>query len=299
MAVTWRGIYPAVTTSFNEDQSLDLGGTLIQVERLIAAGVHGLVMLGTVGENCSLEASEKREVLRATVDHVARRVPVVSGVAECTTDQACRFAADCEALGVDGLMVLPAMVYKGDSRETMVHFRMVAASSGLPILAYNNPPAYGVDITPSMFAELSDVRTLQAIKESSEDTRRITDLINLTGDRYTIMAGVDDVALECIVLGAVGWISGLVNAFPDENMMVWNLLTEGRLQEALAVYRWYMPLLHMDTDPKLVQLIKLAMAERGLGSETVRRPRLTLEGEERERALAVIRQAVATRPGLV
>ena len=296
MAVTWRGVFPAVTTAFNDDQTLDLAGTLVQVERLLAAGVHGLVMLGTVGENCSLEAEEKREVLRATVEQVGNRVPVLSGVAEYTTDQACRFAADCQAIGLDGLMVLPAMVYKSDARETMVHFRMVAASSDLPILVYNNPPAYGIDITPEMFAELADVQTLAAIKESSEDTRRITDIINLTGDRYTIFAGVDDVALECIVLGAVGWVSGLVNAFPDENRLMWDLLTEGELQKALTVYRWYTPLLHMDTDPKLVQLIKLAMAERGYGAETVRRPRLTLDGEERERALTVIRKAIATRP---
>ncbi|MGL4553445.1 MAG: dihydrodipicolinate synthase family protein [Gemmataceae bacterium] len=299
MAVSWRGVYPAVTTAFNDDQSVDLAGTLAHVERLLASGVHGLVMLGTVGENCSLEAHEKREILRATVDQVARRVPVLTGVSEYTTDLACRFAADCQGIGLDGLMVLPAMVYKGDAREMMVHFRMVAASSDLPVMVYNNPPSYGVDITPEMFAEMADVATLEAIKESSADTRRITDIINLTGDRYTIFAGVDDVALECIVLGAVGWISGLVNAFPDENRLMWDLLSEGKLQEALAVYRWYMPLLHMDTVPKLVQLIKLAMAERGFGSEAVRRPRLTLEGEERERALAVIRRAVATRPGLV
>lgn len=296
MTVSWRGVYPAVTTAFNDDQSLDLAGTLIHVERLLLSGVHGLVMLGTVGENTSLEADEKREVLRATVEHVGGRVPVLTGVAEYTTAGACRFAMECQGIGLDGLMVLPPMVYKGDSREVMAHLRMVAAASDLPIMAYNNPPAYGTDITPEMFAELADMPTLAAIKESSEDPRRITDLINLTGDRYVLFAGVDDLALECITLGAVGWVSGLVNAFPDENKRLWDLLTEGRLQEALAIYRWYTPLLHLDTDPKLVQLIKLAMAERGLGNEVTRRPRLALEGEERERVLRIIHRAIATRP---
>lgn len=299
MAVSWRGVYPAVTTAFNEDQSLDLAGTLAHVERLIISGVHGLVMLGTVGENCSLEPHEKCEVLQATKQHVAGRIPILSGVAEYTTAGACRFAAECQKIGIDGLMVLPAMVYKSDARETITHFRTVAKASDLPILVYNNPPAYGVDITPEMFADLGDVPTLEAIKESSEDTRRITDIINQTGNRYTIFAGVDDVAMECILMGAVGWVSGLVNAFPDENRLLWDLLEEGKIQEALSVYRWYMPLLHMDTDPKLVQLIKLAMWARGFGAETVRQPRLPVTGAERERSLAIIHRAIETRPGLV
>jgi 4-hydroxy-tetrahydrodipicolinate synthase len=297
MAVSWRGVFPAVTTSFHADESLDIPDTLAQVDRLLASGAHGLVMLGTVGENCSLEPDEKREVLRATVAHVRKRVPVLTGVAEYTTAQACKLSADSEKLGVDGLMVLPAMVYKSDARETMAHFRAVAAASSLPILAYNNPPAYGIDITPEMFAELSDVPTLVAIKESSEDPRRLTDLINLTGDRYILFAGVDDVALESLLLGAVGWVSGLVNAFPDENKLLWDLATSGRWEEAVKVYRWYMPLLHLDTDPKLVQLIKLAMAERGYSNGVTRAPRLPLVGAERERALGIIRQAIANRPG--
>jgi 4-hydroxy-tetrahydrodipicolinate synthase len=268
------------------------------VDRLLASGVHGLIMLGTVGENCSLEPPEKRELLAATVQHVAGRVPVVAGVAEYTTALACRWAADAASLGADGLMVLPPMVYKGDARETMAHFRAVARATALPILCYNNPPAYGTDISPEMFVELADEPTLTAIKESSENVRRITDLTNLLGGRYALLCGVDDLVLESVLLGAVGWVSGLVNAFPDENRLLWELATAGRWEEAREVYRWYAPLLHLDTHPKLVQYIKLAMAERSFGLETVRAPRLPLVGEERERVLGIIRRAMATRPGV-
>jgi 4-hydroxy-tetrahydrodipicolinate synthase len=296
MNVQWRGVFPAVTTQFHSDESLDIPATLRHVDALIENGVHGLIMLGTVGENCSLEYDEKLDVLRAVVEHVSGRVPVLSGVAEYTTRLACRFAADAEQLNVDGLMVLPAMVYKSDPRETIAHYRAVAGASGLPIMCYNNPVSYGVDISPEMFAELADVPTLVAIKESSEDVRRITDLINVTGDRYTLFCGVDDLALESLLLGAVGWVSGLVNAFPAENRALWDLATSGRWEEARAIYRWYTPLLHLDTHVKLVQYIKLATAETGLGSETVRAPRLVLEGEERERILSVIRTSIQNRP---
>jgi 1-pyrroline-4-hydroxy-2-carboxylate deaminase len=298
MKISWRGVYPAVTTLFQGNQSLDVSATLRHVDRLLAAGVHGLIMLGTVGENVSLKADEKRELLAATVKHVGGRVPIVAGVAEYTTSLACRWAADAAKLGADGLMVLPPMVYKGDARETLAHFRAVARATGLPILCYNNPPAYGTDITPEMFVELADEPTLAAIKESSENVRRITDLTNLLGDRYTLLCGVDDLVLESVLLGAVGWVSGLVNAFPDENRLLWELATTGRWDEARQVYRWYTPLLHLDTHPKLVQYIKLAMAERGFGPETVRAPRLPLVGQERERVLGIIRRAMATRPGL-
>ena len=296
MAVTWRGVFPATTTQFRDDQSLDIKGTTAQVERMLLAGVHGMIMLGTVGENCSLEYREKLDVLRATVEQVSGRVPVLSGVAECSTALACRFAADAKKTGVDGLMVLPGMVYKSDPRETMAHFRAVAKATDLPILCYNNPVSYGVDITPSMFAELADEPRFVAIKESSENVRRITDLKNLCGDRYLLFCGVDDLVLESLVLGAVGWVSGLVNAFPQENRLLWDLATSGKYEEALKVYRWYTPVLHLDTHVKLVQYIKLASAECGHGSEVVRAPRLPLTGREREEVLAVIRQAIKTRP---
>lgn len=295
-AAAWHGVFPAATTEFRADQSLDVPATLDHVERMIEAGVHGMIMLGTVGENCSLDYAEKMEVLRATVAHVGGRVPVLSGVAECTTATACRFAADAQKLGVDGLMVLPAMVYKSDPRESLAHFRAVAGASDLPIMIYNNPVSYGVDVTPEMFAELADEPKFVAIKESSENVRRVTDIFNVCGDRFRLFCGVDDLVLESVMLGVVGWISGLVNAFPAENRLLWDLAMAGRWDEARAVYRWYTPLLHLDTHVKLVQYIKLAAQECGLGSEVTRAPRLPLEGDERERVLAIIRQGIATRP---
>jgi 4-hydroxy-tetrahydrodipicolinate synthase len=194
-------------------------------------------------------------------------------------------------------MVLPAMVYKSDPRETIAHFRAVAKATDLPILCYNNPVSYGVDITPAMFADLDDEPRFVAIKESSENVRRITDLKNCCGDRYLLFCGVDDLVLESVLLGAVGWVAGLVNAFPDETVLLWNLATRGKYEDALRIYRWFTPLLHLDTHPKLVQYIKLAMAETGLGSEVVRAPRLPLVGQEREDVLMMIRQANKTRPG--
>ncbi len=296
LKANWHGVYPAVTTQFHDDQTLDLPGTVKHVEALLYAGVHGLIMLGSVGENVALEYSEKMDVLRTILRHVAGCVPVLTGVAECTTALACRFAADTRKAGVDGLMVLPAMVYKSDPRETMAHFRAVARASDLPILVYNNPVAYHVDITPTMFVDLADEPKFVAIKESSENVRRITDLKNLCGDRYRLFCGVDDLVLESVLLGAVGWVSGLVNAFPAENRLLWDLATSGRYEEALRLYRWYTPLLHLDTHVKLVQYIKLAMFEIGLGSEMVRPPRLPLEGAERDAILAIIRKAIQTRP---
>lgn len=297
-AIDWRGVYPALTTQFLNDESLDLAGTARHLEHLIAEGIHGVIVLGTVGENTALEYGEKLDVLRMAVDTVKGRIPVLTGVAECSTRLARRFAADAEQLGVNGLMLLPGMVYKSDPRETIAHFRAVARASGLPIMCYNNPVSYGVDITPAMFAELADEPTLVAIKESCDNPRRITDLVNELGDRYVLFSGVDDLVMECAMLGSVGWVSGLVNAFPRENRVLWELLEAGKYPEALALYRWYTPLLHLDTKPKLVQYIKLCMAELGLGSEMVRAPKLPLAGAEREEILAIIHKALATRPEL-
>lgn len=296
MAVSWRGVFPAACTQFHQDYSLNIPGTLKHLDAMLAAGVHGFVMMGSVGENTTLEPSEKRELLKATVQHVGGKVPVLVGVAEYTTAQACRWAADSQKLGADGLMVLPAMVYKSDDRETIAHFRSVARASDLPIMVYNNPPAYKTDVTPQMFAEMADEPKFACIKESSDNPRRITDIINLTGDRYAILAGVDDLFLECCMLGAVGWISGLVNAFPAENRLIWDLVQAGKWEEARKVYRWYTPLLHLDTHMKLVQYIKLASAECGYGTELTRPPRLPLVGDEREQVLTIIRTAKATRP---
>lgn len=296
MTVSWRGVFPAACTQFHTDFSLNIPGTLAHLDAMLAAGVHGFVMMGSVGENTTLESAEKRDLLKATVEHVGKRVPVLTGVAEYTTAQACRWAADAQKLGADGLMVLPPMVYKSDPRETIAHFRTVAKASDLPIMVYNNPPAYKVDITPEMFVEMADEPKFACIKESSDNPRRITDIINLTGDRYVVMAGVDDLFLECCMLGAVGWISGLVNAFPAENRLIWDLVQAGKWDEARAVYRWYTPLLHLDTHMKLVQYIKLASAECGFGTELTRPPRLPIVGDEREQVLKIIRAAKATRP---
>jgi 1-pyrroline-4-hydroxy-2-carboxylate deaminase len=296
MTVTWRGVFPAATTEFHADQTLDLRATARHIDAMIRAGVHGMIVLGTVGENCSLEYREKLDVIRAAREVIAGRVPLLTGVAECTTSTACRFAMDAQKAGVDGLLVLPAMVYKADGREAMTHFRSVAKATDLPIMVYNNPVSYAVDITPEMFAELADEPKFVAIKESSENVRRITDLRNVCGDRFLLFAGVDDLALESAMLGATGWVSGLVNAFPAENRLLWDLAQAGKYEQALKVYRWYTPLLHLDTHPKLVHYIKLANAECGMGSETVRAPRLPLAGSEREEVLKIIHDAIRTRP---
>jgi 4-hydroxy-tetrahydrodipicolinate synthase len=294
----WTGVFPAVTTQFKPDQSIDFAATAAHIERLLRGGVHGFIMLGTVGENCSLEAEEKRQVLKLAVDAVKRRVPVLAGTAEYTTAAACKYAADAKAIGIDGLMVLPPMVYKSDPRETVAHFRAVARASDLPIMVYNNPPAYGVDITPEMFAELASEPTIVAIKESSDDPRRLTDIVNATGNRYTLFCGVDDLIFESLVLGCVGWVSGLVNAFPEESVRLYDLVMAGRHKEALPLYRWFMPLLHLDIGHKLVQQIKLAQHIAGLGSEMVRAPRLILEGAEREHVRAIVQRALDQRPRL-
>ncbi len=299
MKLQWRGVFPAVTTQFKKDQSLDVGSTLKHVEWLLQSGVHGLIFLGTVGENCSLEYPEKLRLLEAAVKGARRRVPVLTGVAEYTTSLACRFAADATKAGADGLMVLPAMVYKSDPAETVAHFRAVASATDLPVMCYNNPVSYGVDITPAQFAQLAEIPSIAAIKESSENVRRLTDLKNAFGDRFILFGGVDDLALESAMLGAAGWVSGLVNAFPAESCLLWELAAAGQFAKALPLYRWFTPLLHLDTRVKLVQCIKLAMAECGAGSETVRAPRLPLAGAEREEVIGLVRRALETRPAVL
>jgi len=298
MNVNWHGVYPALTTQFREDESIDIEATAAHLEKMIAGGIHGVILLGSVGENTALSYEEKLLVLRELLPVVKGRIPVLSGVAENTTRTACAYARDCEKIGIDGMMVLPAMIYKADRREAMVHFRSVARASGLPIMVYNNPPSYFVDLTPQCFVELSDEPTLVAIKESAGDPRRITHLKNTVGDRYILFSGVDDLVVESAMLGAVGWVSGLVNAFPDENRVLWEHCVAGRWKEAIDLYRWYTPLLELDTRIKLVQYIKMCMAEVGMGSEVTRAPRLRVEGAEREEVLKVIRQALATRPKL-
>jgi 4-hydroxy-tetrahydrodipicolinate synthase len=296
MAHPWQGVFPAVTTQLKKDQSLDLEATAQHVEVLLDSGVTGLIMLGSLGENQALDPEEKRRVIEATVKQVGGRVPVLSGVAETSTAAALRYARDCERLGADGLMLMPAMLYKGDPRETLAHFRTVARGMGLPIMIYNNPLSYANDITPQMFAELAPIKNFVALKESSGDTRRITDLHNTVGNRYAIFTGVDNLALESAILGIDGWVAGSGIAFPRENQYFWELTRRGEWEKAREIYRWFTPLLHLDVSTKFVQYIKLAVQECGLGSEWVRAPRLTLEGEERRRVLKIIRDGIRHRP---
>jgi len=298
MNIKWQGVFPAVTTQLRKDQSLDLDATARHVEALIQSGVSGLVMLGSLGENQSLAPDEKRQVIKMTVSHVRGRIPVLSGVAENSTAAACQYVRDGEKAGLDGFMLMPAMVYKGDPRETMAHFRTVAATTGLPIMIYNNPVSYGNDITPEMFAKLAVVRNFVALKESSGNVRRITDLHNTVGDRFAIFTGVDDLLLESAILGIDGWVAGTGIAFPRENQNLWELTRANRWEEARKLYRWFTPLLHLDTHVKFVQYIKLAVRECGLGAEWVRAPRLPLAGRERSEILKVIRRGIETRPAL-
>jgi len=295
----WSGVFPAITTQLHKDGSLDLEGTAAHVDVLIRSGVSGLVFLGSLGENQSMTAVEKREVMEAMLGVVGGRVKVLSGVAESSLAEAVRYTRDLEKLGVDGVMLMPPMIYKSpDPAESLHHFRSVARSTGLPIMIYNNPISYGHDITPELFAKLASEKNFVALKESSGNVRRITDLHNVVGGRYAIFTGVDDLALEASILGIDGWVAGSGIAFPDENQHFWELTRKGAWDEARELYRWFTPLLHLDTHPKFVQYIKLAVQETGLGKEWVRAPRLPLSGAERKAVLKVIHDGIASRPKL-
>jgi len=298
MKVDWKGVFPAVTTQFRADLSVDHDATARHIEVLIESGVTGLVMLGSLGENVSLTGEEKVEVVRTALSAAKGRVPVLSGVAELSTDHGVKWVAELEKIGAQGAMVMPSMAFRPDRDETLYHYRTIAASTSLPLIVYNNPISYHADVDPVMFAELSEVDNLVAIKESSGDVRRITDIINQVGDRYVIFAGVDDLALECVLLGATGWIAGIGLAFPKENQRLWDLAMAGEWMKARELYRWYTPLLHLDVGTKFVQNIKLAIQEVGLGTEYVRSPRLPLTGEMRAKVLDIIHTGIKNRPTL-
>lgn len=287
-----------MTTKFKEDFSLDVAAMERHFQAQLDAGVHGVIVSGSLGESSTLTFAEKLDVLRVAVSVCGGRVPVLAGVAERRTIDACEFVKEGVAAGADGFMVLPPMQYKSDRRETIHHFRTVAAASDRPIMIYNNPVAYAVDVTPDMFVELADDPTFVALKESSDDVRRVTEIIRLVGDRYQVFTGVDNLALESLLMGAVGWVAGLVCAFPEETVAVYELAMAGRLDEARAIYRWFRPLLDLDVSTKLVQNIKIAEVMTGLGTEQVRPPRLPLVGEERARVVRVIEAALAVRPAL-
>ena len=298
MQVDWRGVFPAATTQFAPDLSIDLSETQRVQDALVRDGVHGLIIMGTVGENNSLEPEEKRTVLRAAVEAVNKRVPIIAGVSEFDTKRAIAFARDAEKLGANGLMLLPAMVYVPAEAELVAHFRAVSEATALPIMLYNNPPAYRVSVGVEALKQLSDRPNIVCVKESAPDTRRFTDLFNALGDRYVLFAGLDDVALEGLVLGARGWVSGLTNAFPKESLALYEATVRGDLETARAIYRWFMPLLHLDAEHDLVQSIKLAEQIMGRGSERVRPPRYILTGARRAEVTAMVEQAAATRPQL-
>ena len=295
LSCKWSGVFPAATTQFNRALEVDLPATQKVQNALLQDGVHGLVLMGTVGEGNSLTAEEKRSVLKAAVE-VAGKVPVIAGVSEFTTVAAAAFARDAEHLGAAGLMVLPAMVYVPTAAELEHHFRAVAAASALPIMLYNNPPSYRVNIDIPTLQRLADVPTIVAIKESAPDSRRFTDIINVFGERFVLFAGLDDIAFEGLTLGAKGWVSGLTNAFPVESLRLYAALRKGDLEQARKIYRWFMPLLHLDAEHDLVQSIKLAEEVMGRGSERVRLPRLPLAGARRAEVIAMIERARDTRP---
>lgn len=292
----WAGVFPAVTTQLQQDQSLDLPATARHCEVLIESGVSGLIVCGSLGENQALAPAEKLAVVRCAVETARGRVPVLSGTAEPSTAAASQFVHDVKQLGADGVMLLPPMTYKGDPRETLNFFRGVAARCELPIMVYNNPISYANDITPAMFAELAEEAKFIAIKESSGDPRRITELRNAVGDRFALFTGVDDLLLEASILGIDGWVAGTGIAFPSENQRLWDLTRAGHWDDARALYRWFQPLLKLDTHVHFVQYIKLCEQETGLGAEWVRAPRLPVQGEERERVLQTIRTAIRNRP---
>ena len=296
--MSWQGVYPAVTTQFRTDESMDLELTQRLVVQQLDDGVDGIIALGTCGENVSLSSAEKQSVLAALRAAIGSRAPLLAGVAETTTAGAVRFVKDAERAGVDGFMVLPGLTYSSQPNETLHHLRAVAAATALPCMIYNNPNAYHVDITVDVLEELAPTRNIVAVKEASEDARRITDLVNRVGDRYAVFAGVDDFALEAVMLGAVGWVSGLTSAFPREAVAMFRLARAGRYAEALAIYRWFMPMLHLDSIPTLVQCIKLVSALVGRGTEQTRAPRLPLVGAARAHVVRITEAALANRPKL-
>jgi 1-pyrroline-4-hydroxy-2-carboxylate deaminase len=298
MIFSWRGVFPALTTKFTADDKLDLSLFDKNLKAQLEAGVDGIILGGTLGEASVLSNEEKFELVRFAVAQVENKVPVVMNIAEGSTREALRQAAEAEKNGASGLMMLPPMRYKSDHRETVTYFKTVAASTQLPIMIYNNPVDYKIEVTLDMFEELAASPNIQAVKESTRDVSNVTRMINRFGDRFKILCGVDTITLEELQMGADGVVAGLVCAFPRETVAIYRLAKAGRLADALKIYRWFLPLLELDIHPKLVQYIKVAETQVGLGSEYVRAPRLTLIGEERERVLNIINTGIKTRPQL-
>ena len=298
MAIDWKGVFPALTTKFDVNDNLDLPAFEKNLSAQLKAGVDGIILGGTLGEASVLSIEEKEQLIKFCVEKVNESVPVVMNIAEGSTREAIRQAEFAKNWGAKGLMLLPPMRYKSDHRETVQYFKSVATSTDLPIILYNNPVDYKTEITLAMFDELVEISTIQAVKESTRDVTNVTRMINRFGERFKLLCGVDTLAMEELLLGAHGWVAGLVCAFPAETVAIYKLVKAGNIEEAVVIYRWFMPLLELDIHTKLVQYIKLAEAQAGIGTEYVRAPRLTLVGKEREHILGVINDALRVRPRL-
>lgn len=298
MAFEWKGVFPALLTPFSEDDKLDLDLFEKNLAAQVEAGVQGVIIGGSLGEASTITEKEKEELVEFSVEYLNGNIPVILNIAESTTKNAIQQAINAGKWGADGIMLLPPMRYKTDDRETIEYFRAVANATALPVMIYNNPVDYKIDTRPEMFAELMACKNITALKESSRDVTNLTRMKNRFGDRFKILCGVDTLAMEELCLGADGWVAGLVCAFPKETVAIYNLVQAGRIGEATKIYRWFMPLLELDIHPKLVQYIKLAAAKTGIGSEYVRAPRLALAGEERERVLKIINDAISARPAI-
>ncbi len=298
MSINWQGVFPAVTTKFTNEDTLDMGLFTKNINAQMAAGVNGIILGGTLGESSVLTNAEKEILVKETVKIVDGKIPVVINIAEGSTRVAIQCAKDAESWGAKGLMLLPPMRYKSDHRETVQYFKDIATSTSLPIMIYNNPVDYKIEVTIDMFEELAKIPNIQAVKESTRDITNVTRMRNKFKDRFYLLCGVDTLALEELLLGADGWVAGLVCAFPAETVYVYKLAKAGKIAEATEIYRWFMPLLELDIHPKLVQYIKLAETKTGIGSEIVRRPRLILEGEERKKIESIIDHGLKNRPTL-
>ena len=296
MSFEWKGVFPALLTPFTKSEELDLAMFEKNLAAQVAAGIHGIIIGGSLGEASTITEKEKEELVEFSVEYLNDDIPVILNIAENTTAEAVKQTANAKKWGADGVMLLPPMRYKTDDRETIIYFKTVAKSTDLPIMIYNNPHDYKIDTRPEMFDELIECKNITALKESSRDVTNLTRMRNRFGDRIKVLCGVDTLAMEELCLGADGWVAGLVDAFPKETVAIYNLVKQGKIEEATKIYRWFMPLLELDILPKLVQYIKLAATQTGIGTEYVRAPRLTLAGEERERILKIINDAISKRP---
>jgi len=298
MSFEWKGVFPALLTPFNKNEELDLDMFEKNLAAQVAAGVHGIVIGGSLGEASTITEKEKEELVEFSVEYLNEQIPVILNIAESTTKDAIQQTANAKKWGADGIMLLPPMRYKTDDRETITYFKTIAKSTDLPIMIYNNPHDYKIDTRPDMFDQLIECENITALKESSRDVTNLTRMKNRYGDRIKILCGVDTLAMEELCLGADGWVAGLVCAFPKETVEIYNLVKAGKIDEAAKIYRWFMPLLELDIHSKLVQYIKLAATQTGISSEYVRAPRLTLVGEERERILKIINDGISSRPNI-